>query len=150
MNGSNTYAQRQTVVNKGEELFEVYCRDMGYDFKRLGFDEKNDNVDGFFNLNPMLRNLPDYLVTTKDGMFVVNVKGTANFKKKEIDMLPLFTEWFSSKKAPLCYCFCFEGKKPKLIYPEKLIELYKTSTDRQWNDGVTYRTLNLGDLDDLK
>lgn len=143
MNGSNTYEQRQTVVNKGELIFEAYCNEMGYDFKRLGFDEKNDNVDGFFNLNPMLRNLPDYLVTTKDGMFVVNVKGTANFKKKEIDMLPLFTEWFSSKKAPLVYAFCFEGQKPKLIYPEKLIELYKKSEDRVWSDGVVYRNLEI-------
>lgn len=141
MKGSNTYAQRQTVSNIGEQLFEEYCNIAGYDFKRLGFDEKNDNVDGFFNLNPLLRNLPDYLVTTRDGMFVVNVKGTANFKKTEIDMLPLFTEWFSSKKAPLVYAFCFEGQKPKLIYPEKLIELYKVSTDRQWSDGVVYRNL---------
>ena len=143
MNGSNTYEQRQTVSNKGEDLFEAYCYEMDYSCQRLGFDEKNNNVDAFYNLNPLLRNLPDYLVHTKEAIFLVNVKGTANFKKKEIDMLPLFMEWYSAKKAQLVYAFCFEGQKPKLIYPEKLIELYKKSEDRVWSDNVVYRNLEI-------
>jgi hypothetical protein len=143
MNGSNTYQQRQTVGNKGEMLFEAHCDKMGYKWQKLGFDEKSENVDGFFNINPYIRNLPDYLVHTKDGMFLINVKGTANFKKKEIDMLPLFLEWYSAKKCPLCYAFCFEGQSPKLIYPERIIELYKNSEDRVWKDNVIYRNLNI-------
>ena len=114
MNGSNTYQDRQTVANAGEVLFELYCKEMGYTTNRLGFDEKNASVDKFYNLNAMLRNLPDYIVNTKNETFVVCVKGTANFKKKEIDILPLMTEWFSSPKAPLVYAFCFTGQKPKL------------------------------------
>jgi hypothetical protein len=143
MNGSNSYKERQTVANKGEVLFEQYCAEMGYKLNRVGFDEKGKNVNNFFDLNCMLRNLPDYVVNTQNGTFVVNVKGTANFKKKEVDMLPLFTEWFSTKKAPLVYAFCFEGQKPKLVYPEKIIELYKKSTDRKWSDGIVYRNLEL-------
>jgi len=143
MNGSNSYQERQTVANKGELLFEQYCAEMGYKLNRVGFDEKGKNVDNFFDLNSMLRNLPDYVVNTPKGTFVVNVKGTANFKKKEVDLLPLFTEWFSTKKAPLVYAFCFEGQKPKLIYPEKIIELYRKSEDRKWSDGVVYRCLDI-------
>ena len=56
---------------------------------------------------------------------VVNVKGTANFKEKEIKMIPMFLEWFSSKKAPLVYAFCFEECEPLFVYPEKVIYLYE-------------------------
>jgi hypothetical protein len=143
MNGSHTYQDRQTVINTGEVLFENYCKEMGYKLNRIGFDEKSKNVDNFFLLNSMLRNLPDYVVNTKNETFVVCVKGTANFKKKEVDLLPLMTEWFSSPKAPLVYAFCFEGQNPKLLYPEKIIELYKSSMDQQWSDGVVYRNLKI-------
>ena len=60
-------------------------------------------------------------------------------------MIPLFLEWYNSKKASLIYAFCFIGKKPKLIYPEKVIELYQASKDQKWFDGVIYRNLNLGE-----
>ena len=137
-----TYAER-VKSNIGEELFESYCAIKGYKAIRIGFDEQNGFVDNYFNLSTLLRNLPDYVVNTPTETFVVCVKGTANFKKKEYDMLPLMMEWFSSKKAPLVYSFCFEGKEPKLVYPEKIINLYQQAQDRQWNDGVVYRNLAL-------
>ena len=64
-------------------------------------------------------------------------------KKKEAEMIPLFLEWYSTKDAPLVYAFCFEGEKPKIIYAEKVIELYKQSVDKKWNDGVIYRSLKI-------
>jgi len=44
MKGSNTYSERQTVANKGEVLFEQYCKENHYECKRVGFDEKNNAV----------------------------------------------------------------------------------------------------------
>ena len=129
--------------NVGEELFEEYCNSMDYTYNRIGFDEKNGFVEGFFKLNSLIRNLPDYIVTTKNETFVVAVKGTANFKKKEMDLLPLFMEWYSTKEAPFCYAFCFEGQKPKLVFPEKIIQLYQASKDQKWSDGVVYRNLQI-------
>ena len=143
MNGNNTYAQRQTEVNKGEVLFEEYCKEKGYEFVRIGFNEKKGQISNFFLINPLLRNIPDYFVNTPNGPLVVQVKGSPNFKKKEIDLMPLFLENYSSKEAPLVYAFCFEFCAPKLVYPERLIELYKNTVDRQWPDGVTYRCLQL-------
>ena len=141
--GSNSYKERQSVSNVAEFLFEYYCAEKEYQLTRVGFDEKNKSVDNFYKLNSYLRNLPDYIVNTGNATFVVNVKGTGNFKQKEIDMIPQFLEYFSSKDAPLIYSFCFVGRDPILIYPDKVIELYKNSVDKQWSDGVIYRNLNL-------
>lgn len=58
-------------------------------------------------------------------------------------MLPLFLEWYSSKECQLVYAFCFKDTAPKLVYPEKIIELYKVEQDKQWSDGIVYRTLKL-------
>ena len=90
MNGSNSYAERQTVANKGEVLFQEWCQFNGYQVSRIGFDEKHGNVANFFNLPCLLRNLPDFVITRGDETMVVNVKGTANFKEKEINMIIVF------------------------------------------------------------
>ena len=79
MNGNNTYAQRQTEVNKGEVLFEEYCKEKGYEFVRIGFNEKKGQISNFFLINPLLRNIPDYFVNTPNGPLVVQVKGSPNF-----------------------------------------------------------------------
>jgi len=143
MNGNNTYAERLTVDNKGEMLFERYCKEKGYEFVRIGFDSKNGYIPKFFLINPLLRNIPDYFVNTPHGALLVQVKSSPNFKKKEIDLIPLMLENFSSKEVPLVYAFCFDFCAPQMVYPEKIIELYKNSVDQQWPDGVTYRCLQL-------
>jgi hypothetical protein len=143
MNGHNTYAERNTVPDIGEQLFEQYCKEKNYRVFRLGFDSKKTAIDNFYKINAMLRNIPDYIVETPKTNFIVQVKGTANIKKKEVEMIPLFLEWYSCKDAPLVYAFCFAGAKPKLIYAEKVIELYKQSVDKVWPDGVIYRSLQI-------
>jgi hypothetical protein len=89
VNGSNSYQERQTVANKGEVLFCKWCESHGYQVSRVGFDEKYGSVDNFFNLPSLLRNLPDFVINRGDETMVVNVKGTANFKEKEVKMLTL-------------------------------------------------------------
>ena len=143
MNGSNTYKERQSVKNIAEFLFEYYCAEKNYQLIRVGFDEKNKNIDNFFRLNTFLRNLPDYIVNTNDKTLVVNVKVTANLKEKEYRLIPNFMELYGSKEAQLVYAFCFLGENPKMLYPEKVINLYDQSKDKAWSDGVVYRTLSL-------
>lgn len=143
--GAKNYQERNSIrTNLGEQLFEEHCKKYDYQVHRLGFDEENGSVENFFHLNDLLRNLPDYVVNTGSETFVINVKGTANFKRKEVMLLPEMMEWFSSKKAPLLYAFCFEGFKPKLLYPDIIIKLYEKAQDKTWADGVVYRTLELG------
>ena len=93
MNGSMSFQERNANASKGEMLFEQYCKDQQYNFARLGFDQTNNRVQNFYRINPLLRNIPDYVVDTDRFTFVVMVKGTANIKKSEIDLIPLFLWW---------------------------------------------------------
>ena len=130
--------------NIGEDLFEMYCENQGYNINRLGFDEQNGFVLNFQRLNPIIRNLPDYVVNAGSKTFVVCVKGTANFKQKEFEILPKLVECFSSEEAPLVYAFCFQNEPvPIFVFPKRIIELYENSVDKQWDDGVIHRNLKL-------
>ena len=144
--GEKSYAERQAIgINQGEVLFEEYCNRKGYKFTRLGFDEKHNPVDNFYRLNHVLRNLPDYVVNTDKETFVVNVKGTRNFKREELLNLIAYEEMFSSKKAPLVYAFCFPNKDPIMMFPEKIMWLYQESKEDKTfsSDGKVYRELNV-------
>jgi hypothetical protein len=143
INGSHTYQERNIKPSQGEMLFEEYCIKKQYKLVKLGFDPHKDPIKDFFKINVLLRNIPDYIVDTGKNVFVVQVKGTANIKKKEVDMIPMFIEWYSTKEAPLVYAFCFVKENPKIVYADRVIELYKNSVDKVWNDGVVYRTLDL-------
>lgn len=140
-----SYEERQKGTNLGEELFEAYCIKHELYFTRLGFDSYKNRVPDFFNLNPYLRNLPDYVVKTRKGFYVVNVKGTDEFKQSEYNMLPTFIEWYGSRNAPLVYMFCFRDQTPIMIHPEKIIEMYDDiGIDQKYKvDGKIYRCLNL-------
>mgnify|MGYP003349445135 CR=1 FL=1 len=117
----HTYLKRSRSKNIGEQLFEKYCNEKHYTVVRLGFDSEKDPIKEFFKINPLLRNIPDYLVETDKRLFVVQVKGTANIKKKEIDMIPLFIEWYGTKDVPLVYAFCFAERPPVILYADKEI-----------------------------
>ena len=143
MNGNNSFAERNAGTNLGEELFEQYCKEKQVFFKRLGFDEKKQQIPRFWEINPMVRNLPDYFVATNSRSMLVMVKGTANLKQSEVKMIPLFLEWYYSKDCPLYYAFCFKDKKIAFRTPDQVIELYQGATDKQWSDEVIYRTLAL-------
>lgn len=143
MNGENSYAERQTVANQGEELFLDWCQKAGWHCNRIGFDEKESNVPMFFKLNTFMRNIPDFVISKEEKIFVVNVKGTANIKQAEVRMIPLLAEVYSSPEAPMIYAFCFVGETPKFVSYDKVITLYEKEKDKQWSDGKIYRTLTL-------
>lgn len=143
-NANQSYQGRQGVgVNIGEELFEQWCARNSWNCTRLGFDEKFANVGAFYNLNPVLRNMPDYVIQRDDRTFAVNVKGTPNIKEKERLLLPQLIKAYSSEKAPLIYIFCIRGDRIRFAEAEHIIELYDIETDKQWHDGVVYRTIRL-------
>ena len=136
------YSERNSSDNFAEDFFENYCKN--YYIRRVGFDEKKDSIPDFFNINPMLRNLPDYFVYANGKTFLCNVKGTDNFKKKEFSIINNLKLHYSSKKCPLIYAFCFkENKKPIFKTIDELIILYELSPESEWHDGVIYRNLGL-------
>jgi hypothetical protein len=142
-NGFESYNDRQNHINIAELLFVKWAEEKNYKINRIGFDEKNNSVNDFFKLNPILRNLPDFVISKDDKCFIINVKGTANIKKKEYDLIPKFIECFSSDKCPLIYAFCFQNKTPIFKKANDIIKLFENSTDKIWNDGVIYRNIYL-------
>lgn len=143
MNGQNTYKQRQSVSNVGEERFENWCNLRGYKWYRLGFDEKNNNVDLFYLLNEYIRNLPDYFIVKDGKAALVNVKGTCNIKREEVEKIQCRIQSYSSRQVDLLYAFCFEDGV-KIIKANSVIEkYYEAKFDKQWDDGKVYRSLEI-------
>lgn len=144
--GGQSYEERNNRPdNYGEQLFIDYCRLEGYKLHRIGFDEKQDKVQNFFNLNKVIRQLPDYvcLSPASGRMAVVSVKGTSKFKEEDFNNLSWLETVYSTPKAPLRFVFAVRGQ----IYwrtPIEVAELYRASTEEgQWPDGKTYRVLDL-------
>ena len=143
-NAKQDYNGRQSIkTNLGEELFARWCNEHNWRIDRVGFDEKGSNVPFFYKLNPILRNIPDFVISKNDRIYAVNVKGTANIKRSEVNMLPLLIEAYSTPECPLVYAFCFNGKDPLFLSTARVILLYQRSKDNQWHDGVIYRHLEL-------
>lgn len=142
MNGNNTYEERNSGVNIGEIKFEAYCDSVGWRWWRLGWDEKNNPVPDFFDLNPHLRNLPDYLIIRPEGKALVNVKGSTSFKKKERENMGLLSR-YTTEKCPFFYVFCLPGLLPIFKTREEIARLYADSKDEIWPDGKVYRVLKI-------
>jgi hypothetical protein len=142
--GKQTFNDRNSIkINLAEELFLDWAAEKCSFVARLGFDEKAGYVDKFFEINPLLRNIPDFLIMNNDKLFLVNVKGTANIKQKEMDLLPKLVEIYSNVNAPLVYCFCFRNEKPLFFTTTQLTELYEQATESKWDDGVVYRNIKI-------
>lgn len=138
-NQSNYQDRMKPENNKGEILFKKWCSENEYDCQKFGFER---DIKNFWNLNPILRNIPDFVIENGAKIFVVQVKGSPNFKRKEYYLIDEFVRCYDSPEAPLIYVFCFDdkiiGKKP-----EEVKKLYQESQDNIWSDGKIYRTLNL-------
>lgn len=142
--GKMGYADRQSLrVNIGEKLFLDWCSKNGWGTHRVGFDEKSGFVRLFYNLGPLMRNLPDFFIEKGDRSFLVNVKGTCNIKQAERKMMPSFVSSFSSPLSPLVYAFCFSDHDVIFCTSEDVMEKYDKAEDRMWPDGVIYRSIEI-------
>jgi hypothetical protein len=143
MKGTNSYQERNSIdTNRAEDIFLEYCKTRDTKVFRLGFDEKQGKVDRFYDLPPMVRNLPDFFVTTADKSLLVNVKGSPNIKEQEFELMEGFAHLYDSEAAPLYYAFCYEPDKVVFLKLEQVQAAYlaepKTKT---WPDGKRYKTL---------
>lgn len=141
-NANQSYSERQGIgFNLAEDLFIEWANKKGWKCTRLGFDEKQGNVDNFFKLSPLLRNVPDFVITKNDKIYVVNVKGTPRFKKKEFDILDDIEESYSSPSAQLRYAFCFKNTEPKFFSTKEIKEMYNKEEEQKWHDGIIFKKL---------
>jgi len=139
---TNTYKERQTVVDKGEDIFERWCKDKGYTCNRFGFDPKEENIDGFYNLNVRVRSLPDFVVNGRDREHpvLVHVKGTHRIKDIDINNYSDLQDFFKEK---IFLAFCFDdGVFLKTL--DEVKEMCKLVEPGYYPEGKKYYPLNLG------
>ncbi len=146
MNANASYKQRNATFNIGETRFEDYCKRNNIYFRRLGFDQVDGPLPNFFNINPFVRNLPDYFVCNmlakNQPTALVMVKGTPNITRSEFEKIPQFVTSYASPRCPLLYAFVYENMKPIYMRTDEVIRLYKASEDRTWpKNNTIHRTL---------
>lgn len=144
--GELTYAERNNRPdNFGEELFIDHCRANGLTCRRIGFDEKQGSIPNYWELNKVIRHLPDFVVTRPDTnrIAVVQVKGTLKFKADDYNNLAWAESVYGTAKAPLWYVFALKsGIHWRTV--TQVAEMYRQSAEEgQWPDGKTYRVLSL-------
>jgi hypothetical protein len=83
---SNTYKERQTVANMSEMWFVDYMESVGMPVQRVGFNEKEMNINGFWNIHRLIRSLPDfvYFNAKKQRMMYFHIKGTNKMKIDDV------------------------------------------------------------------
>lgn len=127
----------------GEDLFERYCQKKGVKYFRTGFDEKNDQIQKFWLVHPMMRHIPDYLIETKAGdPSWVHVKGTPCIKINDLCIYAQFDQQFKGG-CGFYIAFCFRGKDPIFLTFEALQARLTGLTVEEWDDGKQYLRLPL-------
>jgi len=146
MNANNSYQERNSVPNKAEELFIDYMTKLGREMKRLGFDEKNNNIDGFWKVHPLVRSLPDYFWLDKRKTPYIpryyHVKGSNKIKVDDLINYSLFEELFANRGVVI-YVFMHDESGP--IF-KSMKEIRHAMTGRkvcEWHDGNQYIPLDL-------
>lgn len=142
MKNTDSYQDR-LVYQVGEELFAEWALSRGFIATVFGSNARDNPIPNFSRLNPVLRNVPDYVLNKHNKTYVVSVKGTPSIKKKEMEMLDTLVACYSSEKAPLIYAFCFKGQEPVLMSVETLKQKYAEAEEKSWHDGVVYRRISI-------
>ena len=144
--GDKSYQERNNRPdNFGEELFIDHCRANGLTCRRIGFDEKQGSIPNYWDLNKVIRQLPDFVVTRPDTnrIGVVQVKGTLKFKQDDYNNLTWAESVYGSPKAQLWYVFALKQGIYWLTV-KQVADLYRESNQEgQWPDGKTYRVLDI-------
>lgn len=141
-----TFAQRQLEPSRGEVLFEDWCQKNSRFYRRLGFDQHTEQIPEFYDVPPVMRNLPDYLYKSPNGKYsIISVKGTESIKKTEADLIPSLIGHYGSKALPWWYAFCLpEISDPVFLSPVDVMMHYMAQPDQMWkSDGKVYRTIDI-------
>jgi hypothetical protein len=144
-NHSSSYTQRQANINAGEEIFESYMNEKNYEFQRFGFDEKNNNIKGFFLMHPFLRSLPDYIsyFESRKKLYYIQVKGTNKLKLDDLLNYSHFESMFCNKDSELVIFFCFKDTKPFIKTLTEIKRMITGCEIKEWHDKKQYFELNL-------
>ena len=127
----------------GEDLFEEYCQKKGVKYFRTGFDEKDDQIQQFWLVHPLMRHIPDYLIETQAGdLSWINVKGTPCIKIIDLFVYAQFEQQLKGG-CGFYLAFCFRGQDPIFLTFEALQARLTGLTVQEWDDGKQYFRLPL-------
>lgn len=104
-------------INVAEEEAEKFFRASKIEYKRLGFDEKNEQIspDRFYRVPKVIRCMPDYIAIGKDAKFV-EAKGFIDDLKIKDEDYEEYQKW--DRIMPLLI-FAHDTKK-KISFIAKL------------------------------
>ena len=138
----DSYETRLSGHNFAEEEFEKHCKENGYEFLHLGFDTNNP-IPNFSDINPLLRNLPDYLIWRNGVKSLVQVKGTNKFKESEYKLLDELNSIYGSHKVKIYYWFT--TKEGKCFYTlQGVKQMYENIKEVSYfAENKPYKELNL-------
>jgi len=98
-----TYEERvQDARQEGDKGADLFCRFLStfpnLTVREMGFDHANKNVPFFYNIHPVLRSLPDFVVVGDKGQITYcHIKGTTNIKLDDIYRYRAFHDLFAIK-----------------------------------------------------
>jgi hypothetical protein len=139
-NNASSYDERQSNINLGEELFEAFMKEKKYEFQRFGFDEKNNNIKGFFLMHPLLRSLPDYIsyFESKRKLYYIQVKGTNKLKLDNLLNYSHFESIFCNEYSEIVIFFCFKNEKPIIKTMKEIKKMITGCEIKVWHDNKQY------------
>lgn len=127
---TGSYSQRQACgYNKAEDLFEKELENKKLSYSRFGFDEKNGFIPNFWQINPIIRSLPDYTVFLNGKNYYFHIKGTNKIKMYDLMNYFTFQSLFCTERTPL-YLGIFHQNS---IFYSKLENIIKIT------DGLTVK-----------
>jgi hypothetical protein len=142
-NTANDTYENRCKGRVGEDVFESHCKEKGIRFFHTGFDEREDPIKNFWDIHPMMRGIPDYLVeNSKKQLSWVHVKGTPNFKINDLLLYSQFDEQLRGN-CGFFVAFCFKGGVVKFLTMDAIKKQLTGKTIKEWDDGKQYITLNL-------
>lgn len=141
MTNSKDSYEKRVKGRVGEDVFEKYCKSKGLRYWRTGFDEKDDPVSRFWDIDPAIRSMPDYLIeSTNNKLSWVHVKGTPNFK---INDLLLYSQFDRERRGDCSFyvAFCFRNQDPTFMSFDQLMKKLTNLMIKEWDDGKQYVTI---------
>ena len=114
-------------------------------FHRLGFDEKNNKIEGFQFMHPLLRSLPDYIsyFENKKKLYYIQVKGTNKIKLEDLINYSTFESMFCDSNSQLVVFFCFKNEAPIVKTLKEVKKLVSGCVIKEFHDNKQYVELNL-------
>ena len=146
LNKQDFRTRQENYINMAETRLEYYCKENGYKFKKLIFNQDEDWIKhpiGCWNSLGLLKSFPDYFVYKNDDGAFIELKNSPKLKAKDLKSYIAFDNQFcNNKDVKYLICFAFStGLKFKTI--DEILDLMTTAEIDQYHEGNKVYKLKL-------